>query len=237
MEYLTQLVPQNTSIAFLLLIPIPVFLISSLAAKGAKPLGKSGVVYWSVLSFYILYFTYVSFLGFNNYFEEVSLPPSILKWTMFPLLIFLLGVIFNTPIYRSILSHIKLNQLVQIHVFRLIGLFFILLFAHGALPPVFALIAGFGDLITAMSSIWVAKALRSQKAYARKLCWIWNSFGLLDILVTSFTAFFLTKLSIETGAQGVEGLAEFPFYFIPAFAPATIIFLHFSVYRKLLSKK
>jgi hypothetical protein len=39
---------------------------------------------------------------------------------------------------------------------------------------------------------------------------------------------------MQTAAQGVEALASFPFSFIPAFAPATIIFLHLSVYRKLL---
>jgi len=50
-------------------------------------------------------------------------------------------------------------------------------------------------------------------------------------------AIIFTKISIDRGIQGVEFLAEFPFCFIPAFAPPTIIFLHLLVYRKLSSEK
>ena len=53
--------------------------------------------------------------------------------------------------------------------------------------------------------------------------------GLLEIVIT--------KIQIETGAPGVEVLAAFPFCLIPAFAPPTIIFLHLSVYRKLVFRK
>jgi hypothetical protein len=47
----------------------------------------------------------------------------------------------------------------------------------------------------------------------------------------------LTKISIDTGAMGVDTLAKFPFCFIPAFAPPTIIFLHVSIYKKLAAMK
>ena len=155
---------------------------------------------------------------------------------MMPLLGFLLIIIFNLPIYKSTLKILQLADLVRIHIFRLIGTTFLLLGFYQALPSSIALLAGFGDIITAVSSIFVARAIQNNKAYAIKLTWFWNTFGLLDILATSATAFILTKLAIETGSQGVDALAVFPFCFIPAFAPATIIFLHLSVYRKLFTK-
>ncbi|MEL6193286.1 MAG: hypothetical protein AAFR66_14610, partial [Bacteroidota bacterium] len=105
---------------------------------------------------------------------------------------------------------------------------------YGTLPGRIGFLAGFGDLITAVSSIWVAKVVSRKSANWKAIALGWNTFGLLDIIATSATAFILTKLSIETGVQGVEILGEFPFCFIPAFAPATIIFLHVSIYRKLL---
>ena len=79
----------------------------------------------------------------------------------------------------------------------------------------------------------MAKAIRNKKNYARKLTYIWNTFGLVDILITSAMAIIFTKISIDNSIQGVEFLAEFPFCFIPAFAPPTIIFLHLLVFRKL----
>ncbi len=230
-------VPVWISVLFLIAILFPVFMIAGLGRKGGQTPGQGNKIYGFILGFYFIYLAYVSFACLNGWFDEVSLPPKILKLTMMPLLVFLLLVIFNLPIYKSILSKLELSDLVKVHIFRLVGSFFLILGFFEALPLSIALLAGLGDVITAVSSIFVARAVKENKPYARKLTWAWNTFGLVDILATSATAFILTKLSIETGSQGVDALAAFPFCFIPAFAPATIIFLHISIYRKLLAKK
>lgn len=233
----SQYVPIGVSILFLIAICFPIFMIANLAKKGVQNPLRAKKVYLSIVGFYLAYLAYVSFAAFNGWFEEVSLPPKILRLTMLPLLGFLLIVIFNLPIYKAILKNLQLADLVSIHIFRLIGTFFLILGFYKALPSSISLLAGLGDVITAISSIFVAKAIQNNKSYAITLTWLWNTFGLLDILATSATAFILTKLSIETGSQGVDALAVFPFCFIPAFAPATIIFLHLTVYRKLLLKR
>ncbi len=236
MPFLTDIVPHWISILFLLVIPIPIFLIAKLAKKGSSDLAKGKRNQLAVLLFYGFYLLYVSIACFQGLFEEVMLPPKILKFTMVPLLLFLLIVVFNLPVYKSMLKKISLPDLVGIHIFRLIGSFFLILGFYQVLPSTIALIAGCGDLITALSSLFVAKSLQENRSYARKLTFAWNTFGFLDIIATSATAFILTKLSIETGSMGVDALGVFPFCFIPAFAPATIIFLHLSIYRKLFHK-
>lgn len=233
LDFLSQFVPNWVSIAFLLAIPIPIFMIAKLAQKG---FGKGKTIYFSILLFYFSYLIYVSIACFNGWFEEISLPPQILKITMIPLLLFLVLLIFNLPIYKRILKNLSLSDLVQIHIFRLIGSFFIILWLFDALPKTMALIAGIGDITTALSSLWLAKIIREKKNYSKKAAWLWNSFGLLDIIATSSLAMYFTKITLETGIPQIEALASFPFCFIPAFAPATIIFLHLSVYRKLLMK-
>ena len=236
MTIFSQYAPIWVSILFLIAIFFPIFMIASLAKKGVQNSLRAKNVYFSVVVFYLTYLVYVSFAAFNGWFEEVSLPPIILKFTMIPLLGFLLIVIFNLAIYKSILKNLQLSDLVRIHIFRFIGSFFLILGFYKALPSSISLLAGIGDIFTAVSSLFVAYAIQNNKSYAIKLTWLWNTFGLLDILATSATAFILTKRSIETGSQGVDALAVFPFCFIPAFAPATIIFLHLTVYRKLLMK-
>lgn len=126
--------------------------------------------------------------------------------------------------------------MVRLHIFRLIGSFFIILALFKALPNSIGFIAGFGDVITAITSLFVAKAIDQGKSYARPLTWAWNTFGILDIFATSGMAMMLTRQSMQTGSLGVDVLGQFPFCFIPAFAPATIIFLHLCIYRKLLMK-
>ena len=184
------------------------------------------------LGFYLVYLTLVSIASLIGFYDEVMLPPKIVATTTFPFAVVLI-VYFSTNQCIAATNALSLETLVGVHIFRLVGSFFIVLFLLGQLPKPFALIAGLGDVITALSSIWVVRAIRQQKPYARRLTWVWNTFGLLDILATSAMAILFTKWSIDTGAQGVEFLAAFPFCFIPAFAPPTIIFLHFLVIRKL----
>ena len=229
-------VPVYISALFLGAICFPVYMIANLARKYVNP-KHTRRTFIGVILFYLLYLTVVSIATFNGAFAAATLPPKIIQFTTIPLLLFLMVVVFNTPFYKSLLKATPLDELILLHRFRLIGSLFIILMLFQLLPPTFALIAGLGDIITALSSIWVAKAIRERKNYATRLAILWNSFGLLDILATSTTAVILTKVSIDTGALGVDVLATFPFCFIPAFAPATIIFLHLSIYKKLFVKK
>ncbi|TMM57254.1 hypothetical protein FEE95_12260 [Maribacter algarum] len=224
-------VPIIFSILFLIAFTIPVLMVAGLAKKGKV---KNG--FWWVLGFYIPYLTVVAIASHNGFFDDVMLPPKIVLTTTLPLAIFV-TIIYGTKICKAANTVLSLKDLVKIHIFRLIGSTFIILFLYDLLPPVFALFAGIGDVLTALSSIFVAKAIENNKNSARKLTYVWNTFGLFDILVTSALAIIFTKISIDNGIQGVEFLAEFPFCFIPAFAPPTIIFLHLLVFRKLSATK
>jgi hypothetical protein len=210
-------IPTIISTLFLLAFTFPVVMVARLAKKGNI---KNG--FFLVIGFYLIYLTVIAFLSLNGFFDTIMLPPKIF-----------VTFIHGTEICKKANASLSLISLVKIHIFRLIGSTFIILYFYDLLPTVFALFAGIGDLVTAVSSIFVAKAIEHKKKYARKLTYLWNTFGLVDILVTSAMAIIFTKISIDNNVQGVEFLAEFPFCFIPAFAPPTIIFLHLLVFRKL----
>ena len=222
--------PDWISIAFLMVIFIPSIMIAFLAKKG---LNNSQKVFYTVIAFFATYFTYTTVASFNGLFDKVFLPPLVLLYCTFPLAIFLFTVVINLKIYKQFLENIALEDLVGVHIFRLIGVFFLLIAYHDALPKIFAVIAGSGDIITAITSIFVVKAIREKQKNAKTITLIWNCFGMLDIMFTAITAIILTKLSIDNGSMGVDALAKFPFCFIPAFAPPVIIFLHVSIFKKI----
>ncbi len=229
MNEITQyLVPQWISTMFLIVIPLP-FLLILLFIKKISSTYTSG----AVLVFYSIYLTYITFASFSGWFNYVSLPPRILLYTTFPYAFLLFGVVINLKIYKTILNNAPLENIVKLHMFRVIGVFFILLGLHDFLPKYFAFIAGLGDIITALSSIFVAKAHQNKRFYAKTLTYFWNIFGTIDILFTAIAANVLTKISIDTGVMGVDILASFPFCIIPAFAPPTILFLHFAIFQKM----
>lgn len=150
-------VPLIFSIFFLIAFSIPIIMVAYLAKKGKI---KNG--FWIILSFYILYLMIVAFASLNNFFDDVMLPPKIVLTTTLPLAIFA-TLIYNTKICKKANIFLKLEDLVKIHIFRLIGSTFIILLLYNLLPPIFALFAGIGDLLTAISSIFVVKAIQNKK--------------------------------------------------------------------------
>jgi hypothetical protein len=221
--------PDWMSWAFLAVIFIPSIMISRLVKK---TIGQ-GSAFYAVSIFFTVYFIYVTVAAFSGWFNHVFLPPLVLLYCTFPLAIFLFTYVIRSKAYRHFMDKVKLEDLVSIHLFRLIGIFFLLLAFHHALPKFFAIIAGLGDMLTAVSSIYIAKTIREKKPSAKLWLLIWNTFGFLDIVFTAITAIVLTKLSIDTSIMGVDKLASFPYCFIPAFAPPIIIFLHVSIFKKM----
>jgi hypothetical protein len=225
-------VPQWISILFLIAIPLPFILISLFVKKEALKLNHSKS-FQIVTGFFLIYVAYVIFSSYQGWFNKVSLPPRVLLLTTFPYAFLLFLVVAKTKFYNSILENSPIESLVKLHIFRLIGVFFILLAVHNTLPKQFAFIAGLGDIITAITSIFVAKSIQNKENYAKKLTTAWNIFGTIDILFTAIAANVITKFSIDNGTMGVDTLAMFPFCLIPAYAPPTILFLHWTIYQKL----
>lgn len=233
MKTLTQyFVPEWISIAFLIAIPLPFILIALFVQKASTntPYKKAFPL---IIAFFVLYVLYIALASYYGLFNEVSLPPKVLLFTTFPFAFLLFIVVANTTAYKNIIENAALENLVKLHLFRLVGVFFVLLAVHDALPKPFALIAGIGDMLTALSSIFVARAIQNKKSYAKKLTLYWNIFGTIDIMFTAIAANVLTKISMDTGTMGVDTLAMFPFCIIPAFAPPIILFLHWTVFKKI----
>jgi hypothetical protein len=67
-----------------------------------------------------------------------------------------------------------------------LGMFFVLLFDAGRLPPTFALTAGWGDIAVAAAAVPLAWAIRHQASRWRPLTFASNILGFAD-LVTAVT--------------------------------------------------
>ncbi|MCZ8197889.1 MAG: hypothetical protein O9267_09810 [Flavobacterium sp.] len=225
-------VPNWVSIAFLIAIPLPFILILNFIRIESKKLNNS-IIFPISLVFFIFYILYVYLASYLGWFNQILFPPKVLLITTVPFAFLLFMVVAKTQKFQTILENTNLENLVKLHIFRVIGVFFIILAFYDALPKPFALIAGCGDMIAAITSLFVAKAIQNKNPNAKKLTYIWNVFGFIDILFTAIAANALTKISIDTGSMGVDTLATWPFCIIPAFAPPMIMFLHWTIFKKL----
>jgi hypothetical protein len=186
-----------------------------------------------IFGFYILYFGYTSLLSLKGVFYTVSIPPKVMLFTALPLMIILFIIVGNTKLFKRLLRSITLESLISLHVFRLLGGFFILLYFYHLLPADFAFFGGMGDIITASLALPLAKMVSKGKPGSLKLVYAWNIFGALDIINIMVLAVIGAKNAMATGHQGSMEMTIFPFVWFPAFAPATILFLHMAIFRKL----
>ncbi|MDF2430395.1 MAG: hypothetical protein JWP44_26 [Mucilaginibacter sp.] len=204
------------------------------ALNAGMTLRQSRNIRIGILGFYMLYLAYVSVLALKGVFNVNSIPPKVMVLAGLPLMIILFGFIGNTGLFKKLLRSITLESLVAIHVFRLVGVFFIILYCYHLLPAKFAFSAELGDIITALLALPVAKMVSKEKPWWKTAVYAWNIFGMLDIVNLLVLAVIIAKNDIVAGAKGdLTEMTIFPFVWFPAFAPATILFLHTVIFRKL----
>lgn len=180
-----------------------------------------------IISFYLLYLLYASLLALYGVLDVNALPPRAILYAGVPLALILFGLIGNTQIFKKLLTAISLQSLISLHIFRILGVFFLILYGFHLLPAAFALFAGMGDMITAIAAIPVARMVARQTKGWRAAVIVWNVFGILDIVDLLIAA------AVTAKNGNLREVAIFPFVWFPAFAPATILFLHVTVFRKL----
>jgi hypothetical protein len=203
------------------------------ALNAGLTIEKSRTIQGGILVFYVLWLAYASVLALSGTLSRNTLPPRVFVFISLPLFVILFGFIGNTRLFKQLLRSVPLESLIYLHVFRFVGVFFLLPYFYKLLPPAFAISGALGDMTTAFFAIPVARAVAQKKSWATKAVYAWNIFGILDI-VTALTLATLGAIrSVGGGVQGGGEMTLFPFVWFPAFAPATILFLHAGVFRKL----
>jgi hypothetical protein len=127
---------------------------------------------------------------------------------------------------RPWLEGLPWRALVGMHGLRFIGIVFVTLGAQGLIAPAFATRAGWGDIIVALGAIALAFTGPRSKA----LAYLWNSFGLLDLVVAVGTA---TAVARSGATPGVEPLLHFPLNLVPTFFVPVFIASHVAIYRRI----
>ncbi|MHB1921713.1 MAG: hypothetical protein ACYCOO_05695 [Chitinophagaceae bacterium] len=198
---------------------------------------RSREVQFGIFGFYFIYLIYISILTLKGVFYINSIPPKIFVFGTIPLAIILFAIIANTGLFKKLLRAISLESLIAIHVFRFVGVFFLILYFYHLLPAGFAFSAGLGDILTALFALPVAKMVSKGKSWRIKAVYAWNIFGTLDIVTLLVIAIITARKSIISGGPGDLEMTLFPWVWFPAVAPATILFLHDAIFRKLQQVK
>lgn len=153
-------------------------------------------------------------------------------------LVVLVVVVLRSASLRRAVREIPLAMLVGVHAIRILGVYFLVLYAQGRLPAPFAPLAGWGDTVTGLAAIPLAWWLARGETVARPLLWLWNSFGLLDLV----TAIGLGAVSapgpvqLITASPGTTMMTTLPWLIIPAFIVPLLAATHLAIYYRLIGR-
>ena len=138
-------------------------------------------------------------------------------------------VSWKGPSIHTWAKHTSFRVLVGFHAVRFVGIAFLVLHARGELGD-FALTAGWGDILVAITAIAVVLFVLPIDDW--RDWWIvlgWNVFGLADILLVVVTA---ARLGLAD-LTAVAPLTGFPMSLLPTFLVPLIISTHFLIFWRL----
>jgi hypothetical protein len=126
---------------------------------------------------------------------------------------------------RAVVDALDVRLVIGFHALRaVIGTGFLVLAARGELDPVFARIAGWGDIAVGVGAmVVVAGGERPARAWTRVRA-AWNLFGLLDIAIVIVVAQSILLLSDHP--QTMFGLVALPWLLVPFVIVPLVIATH-----------
>src|SRR5579859_3352874 len=105
-----------------------------------------------------------------------------------PVVLYVAGYLLSAAFRRFIGSLVgDLFGITALQVYRVLGVSMAIQALRGALPTVFGLPAGFGDLFIGLTALLAAAALASGTPSGKTVFVLWNVLGLLDLFIAVST--------------------------------------------------
>jgi uncharacterized membrane protein len=144
--------------------------------------------------------------------------------------------VLGTTRGRELVRQAPLSSLVGVHIVRILGITFVLLYLAKRLPAPFAPVAGWGDVSVGLLAIPLALSLaRTANAVPRGMIAIWNVLGLADLVaaVTLGATSSPGPLQLFHSGPSAAIMAGLPWVLIPCFLVPSLAFLHLCIFYRL----
>jgi hypothetical protein len=140
---------------------------------------------------------------------------------------------------KSLAAQTPLELMVAVHTGRLLGIFFLLLYAEARLPPMFALTAGWGDIAIAAVAPFVAWAVHRRGAGWRGLALTWNTLGFADLVLAVTLGVgpavdSPVRFIYEASSSGT--MSSLPWLLIPGFMVPLYLLTHLAIFNRLFRR-
>ncbi len=197
--------------------------------------GQRQTIWLAVMIPDTLWFAVAWSAAINGVFRTGASPLPLLPMAIF------LPVIIGTPLLllskrvAQVLDAMPASWLVALQLYRVFGSWALAAWLRGALPGMFALPAGSGDVLTGLLAVPAAIAVATGTAQGRRAAITWNIFGLADFAVAITLGMITSPSPLQLIFPSVPsiGAGAYPDVLTPAFVVPSSILLHVLSLRQL----
>src|SRR5208282_142872 len=183
---------------------------------------------------YTLWLAVVWSAAINGIFRPGNTPP-LLPFAIFLPVIVGVPILLRSKRIGQVLDAMPTSWLIGLQIYRVFGGIFLVGWARGVIPGIFALPAGIGDVTTGLLALPVAYYLASQNGDAVRSGIAWNIFGLVDFTIAVGIGLAMAPGPLQLIVPSIPnaGAGRYPTVLIPAFAVPSSILFHVLSLRQL----
>jgi hypothetical protein len=183
---------------------------------------RTAILAGAVLSLWAVVATVLAYRGVCQPHELESVPPVGFN------LIVVLSVLFVSLATSASLRRLLTRQasLIRLHLWRLVGVVFLVLMMRGRVPALWALPAGIGDILVGATAPWVARDVDTPRGRRRAV--IFNLFGMADLIVAVGLGIMMSPGATQVlkTVPTTEFMTLFPMALVPTFLVPLAFTLH-----------
>jgi len=168
----------------------------------------------------------------------LSDPVTVLAMFATPL-VAIVALVLAFPTVRFALNSVPLPLLVGLNAIRLGGVLFVLLAGAGRLSGPFPYFAGWGDFATGALAIPAAWLAASDVSFRNRLIVVWNTFGMVDLIVGVTLALISrngSPLQLIDAGVGTATMQSLPWAFVPTVLVPFFLIAHAAVFSRMRAR-
>jgi hypothetical protein len=174
--------------------------------------------------------------GQSGIINEPNRPPLVLLAFIVVPIVGFVTAYFASRSFRAFADSLSLPLLVGSHLWRFVGLGFVIAWVMGSLPAAFGIPEGFGDIIAAAGALALLPRVRNGTA-SRKWLLVWNTWGFMD-LVSAITMGVLYSNGplglLSAGTVTTRLMVTFPVSLIPTFFVPLFLLVHGLIFKRIV---
>jgi hypothetical protein len=196
-------------------------------------------VWLAVVVPYTLWLAVIWSAAVNGVFRPGNNTPPLVPLAIFLPVIVGVPILLRSKRIGEVLDAMPASWLVGLQVYRILGGIFLVGWARGVVPGIFALPAGIGDVTTGLLALPVAYLLASRNGDGARPAIAWNIFGLLDFTIAVGIGLAAAPGPLQVIVPSIPntGVGLYPAVLIPAFAVPSSILLHVLSLRQLRRRR